>query len=170
MQRSAKCGKRFDNERGKCPTCGWESKIRRDPKASDVVQFDFLSPVARRAWKRLESDFPALKAHLNMHDGELEFAIPAPTGSTADYLVAFSHENQLWVCFNRPYLCYPADDANEMVSLIKRLAADDVVFKVVMKGDQWVETTLTKPQEKPESIPGQSVRFISWSGKFDSNY
>jgi hypothetical protein len=30
-----------------------------------------------------------------------------------------------------------------------------------MKGDEWVETTLTKPQEKPESIPGQSVRFIS---------
>ena|SRR5258708_9616332 len=27
MQRCAKCGKRFDNVRGKCPTCGWESRL-----------------------------------------------------------------------------------------------------------------------------------------------
>ncbi len=25
VQKCAKCGKRFDNVRGKCPTCGWES-------------------------------------------------------------------------------------------------------------------------------------------------
>src|SRR5947207_4752476 len=25
MQKCAKCGKRFDNAEGKCPTCGWES-------------------------------------------------------------------------------------------------------------------------------------------------
>jgi hypothetical protein len=168
MQRCAKCGKRFDNERGRCPTCGWESKIEREPESLGI-QFHSLSPVARRAWKRLELDFPAWKTYLNASNGELEFAVPAPTGSAADSLVAFSHENQLWVRFNQPYLCYPADDATEMASLIKRLTADDAVFKVVMKGDEWVETTITKPQEKPDSIPGQSVRFISWSGQFDRN-
>jgi hypothetical protein len=38
---------------------------------------------------------------------------------------------------------------------------------VTMKGDDWVETTLARPQEKSETLPGHSVRFVSWSGKLD---
>lgn len=162
MQRCAKCGKTFDNERGKCPTCGWQSKIGRE-----TIQFDSLNPLARRAWKRLESDFPLRVGHLDNWQGELEFAVPAPTGSTAGHLVVFSHGNQLWVRFSPPNLCYPTDDENELVSLVRQLTADNVVFKLVMKGDEWVETTLAKPQDKSESIPGHSVRFVSWSGRFD---
>jgi hypothetical protein len=58
-----------------------------------------LSPVARQAWKRLESDFPMWKEHLDTCDGELEFAVPAPIGSAAGHLVAFSYQNKLWVAF-----------------------------------------------------------------------
>ena len=133
----------------------------------DMKQIEQLSPVAKRAWKCLESDFPSWAAHLDARDGELEFAVPAPLGSTAGHLVAFSHEDQLWVRFSPPNLCYPADDENEMVSLIEQLTADKVVFKVVSKGDEWVETTLAKPQEKTESVAGHSVRYVSWSGRFD---
>jgi len=133
----------------------------------DMKQIEQLSPVAKRAWKCLESDFPSWAAHLDARDGELEFAVPAPLGSTAGHLVAFSHEEQLWVRFSAPNLCYPADDENEMVSLIEQLTADKVVFKVVSKGDEWVETTLAKPQEKTESVSGHSVRYVSWSGRFD---
>jgi len=126
-----------------------------------------LSPVAQRAWKRLEIEFPLWTTHLGAHDGELEFAVPAPSGSIADHLVVFSSENQLWVRFSPPNMCYPADDENEMISLIKKLTADEIVFKIVMNGDDWIETTLTKPQETLESLPGHSVRLVSWSGKFD---
>lgn len=133
----------------------------------DMKQIEQLSPVAKRAWKRLESDFHWWAAHLDAREGELEFEVPAPLGSTAGHLVAFSHEDQLWVRFSLPNLCYPADDENEMVSLIEQLTADKVVFKVVTKADEWVETTLAKPQEKPESISGHSVRYVSWSGRFD---
>ena len=62
---------------------------------------------------------------------------------------------------------YLADDENELVSLIRQLTTDQILFKVTMKGDEWVETTLASPQEKSESLPGYSVRFVSWSGKFD---
>ncbi len=133
----------------------------------DMTQIERLSPVARRAWKRLESDFPLWKAHLDTRDGELEFAVPAPTGSTADHLVAFSHQNNLWVRFSPPHMCYLADDEDELVSLIQQLTTDQILFKVAMKGDEWVETTLARPQEKSESLPGHSVRFVSWSGKLD---
>jgi hypothetical protein len=133
----------------------------------DVTQSDQLSPVARQAWKRLESDFPLWKAHLDTRAGELEFAVPAPTGSRAGHLVAFSHENDLWVRFSPPHMCYLADDENELVSLIRQLTTDQILFKVTMKGDEWVETTLVRLQEKSEPLPGHSVRFVSWSGKLD---
>jgi hypothetical protein len=133
----------------------------------DMKQIERLSPVARQAWKRLESDFPLWKAHLDTRDGELEFAVPAPTGSTAGHLVAFSHQNNLWVRFSPPHMCYLADDESELVSLIRQLTTDQILFKVTMKGDEWVETTLARQQEKSELPPGHSFRYVSWSGKFD---
>lgn len=133
----------------------------------DAKHAERLSPVAQRAWKRLESEFPLWTAHLSTRDGELEFAVPAPDNSTAGHLIAFSNQDELWVRFSPPNMCYPADDENELISLIKKLTADEVVFKVVTKGKDWVETTLTRSHENAESLPGYSVRLISWSGKFD---
>ena len=134
---------------------------------ADKKQIEQLSPAAKQAWQRLESDFPMWKKYLDTRDGELEFAVPAPAGSTAGHLVAFSQQNNLWVRFSPPRMCYLADDGNELVSLIRQLTADQILFKVTMKGDEWIETTLAKPEEKSESLPGHSFRFVSWSGKLD---
>ena len=79
----------------------------------------------------------------------------------------FSNQNNLWVRFSPPHMCYLADNENELVSLMRQLTTDQILFKVTMKGGEWAETTLAKPQEKSESGPGLSVRFVSWSGKFD---
>ena len=133
----------------------------------DMTQIERLNPIARRAWKCLESAFPSWVAHLDIHDGELEFALPAPSGSAAGHLVAFTQGNDLWLRFSPPYMCYPVDDENEMVLLIKQLTADEAVFKVVTRGDKWVESTLTRPHDKCESIPDHTVRVVSWSGRFD---
>lgn len=129
-----------------------------------------LSPLAQRAWKRIESEFPSWTAHLNTRERELEFAVPAPTGSAAGHLVAFSNHDELWIRFSPPNMCYPADDENELTSLIKRLTADEIVFKVVRKDGEWVETTLTVPDGRGETIPGHTVQFISWTGMADANY
>jgi hypothetical protein len=134
----------------------------------ETTQTDGLSLLARRAWKRIESEFPLWKAHLDARDGELEFAVPAPAGSTAGHLVAFSQKNNLWVRFGPPHMCYLVDDENELVSLIRQIITDQLLFKVTMKGDKWVETTLARPQEKSVSLPGHSVHFVSWTGMFDS--
>ena len=64
-------------------------------------------------------------------------------------------------------MCYLADDESELVSLIRQLTTDQIRFKVTMKGDEWMETTLARPQEKSEALPGHSVRYVSWSSKFD---
>jgi len=67
-------------------------------------------------------------------------------------------------------MCYLVDDEKEMVSLMRKLIADEIVFKVTMKGKDWVETTLAYPSEANEPTPGHSVRFVSWSGKFDKSF
>lgn len=133
----------------------------------DSKEVERLSPLAGRAWERLALEFPFWKEHLGTRDGELEFAVPAPSGSAAGHLVASSHGNQLWVRFSPNYLSYPADDEDEMVSIIRQLTDDSVVFRVVAKGDEWVETSLTKWKDEAKPLPGQTVRFISWSGKCD---
>ena len=78
-----------------------------------------------------------------------------------------SNKNDLWVRFSPPHMCYPVDNEVEMTSIIKQLTADELMFKVVMKGEEWVETTLTIPKPKCESKPGLTVRLVSWSGRFD---
>lgn len=133
----------------------------------DMTQIERLSPVARSAWKRLEAEFPLWAAHLDTRDGELEFAVSAPAGSNAGHLVAFTHGNDLWLRFSPPYMYYAVDDEDEMVLLIKQLTADEAAFKVTTRNDEWVETTLAEPQEKCETIPGYSIRLVSWSGRFD---
>jgi len=47
------------------------------------------------------------------------------------------------------------------------LTTDEIVFKLTMHGDEWVETTLAERSEESELNPGQTIRFVSWSGKFD---
>lgn len=90
--------------------------------------------MARRAWERLQSEFPIWTSHLDVREGELGFAIPAPVGSQAGYLIAFSHENQLWIRFAPPYLSYLVDDEEELVSIVRKLTSDEIVFKVTNEG------------------------------------
>jgi len=133
----------------------------------DMAEIEQLKPAARNAWKRLKDEFPLWVTHLGICNEELEFAVPAPSGSAAGHLVAFTNGNDLWIRFSPPYMCYSADSLNEMVWLIHQLTADKIMFKVTMKGAEWVETTLTNPQEKCEAIPGHSVHLVSWSGRYD---
>ena len=133
----------------------------------DMTPIERLDPVARSARKRLEAEFPLWAVYLDTRDGELEFAVPAPAGSDAGHLVVFTYGNDLWVRFSPPRMRYAIDDEDEMVSIIRQLTADEAVFKVITKGDEWVETTLMRPHDKCEPIPGHSVRCVSWSGRFD---
>ncbi len=136
----------------------------------DMTQFERLSPAAKWAWKRIESEFPMWTACLDICNGEMECAVPAPSGSKADHLVIFSHEDSIWVRFSPPHMCYGVDDEDEMASIVRQLITDQAIFKVTMKGDEWVETTLIRPQhssESSQSADGHTVHIVSWSGRQD---
>jgi len=42
------------------------------------------------------------------------------------------------------------------------LTTDEIVFKLTMHGDEWVETTLAERSEESELNSGQTIRFVSW--------
>ena len=126
-----------------------------------------LSAAAKLAAQRLKLEFGSL-GRLRTSGSEFEFSIPAPAGSRAGHLIAFSNGDDLWVRFAPPRLCYCLDDADGMLSIMRQLMADQVVFKVVMKGTAWLETTLVRPPHKVRAQPGQRVRLVSWSGNFDN--
>src|ERR1700758_3256920 len=132
-----------------------------------MADFETLSPLAKEAWKRIASDFPQWTAHLDTRDGELECAIPAPSGSKAGLLIIFTHEDQLWVRFAPSYMCYLVDDEDEMASIVHKLTTDEILFRIVTKGDEWIETTIWNQQEESEAMPDCVVRYVSWSGRHD---
>jgi hypothetical protein len=132
-----------------------------------TTESESLGYLDRSAWKRLEWEFPNWVHHLDTQGNELEFVVPAPTSSHADHLIVFTHENQIWVRFSPPQLCYPADNEDQVVWLVKQLSADELVFKVTKNGTEWEETTLVSSSEKLKPLQGRSVQTISWSGRFD---
>jgi hypothetical protein len=134
-----------------------------------MAQRAHLSTTAQGAAERLQLEFGSVGT-LDTRKGELEFSIPAPTGSRAGHLVAFSNGDDLWVRFAPPYLCYAVDDKDEMLSVLNQLIAEQIAFKVVMSGDEWVETTLVKLPHGLETQPGRSFQLVSWSGKYDHNW
>ena len=125
-----------------------------------------MNEVIKQAADRIRGEFPEWSDYINETDGDLEVAIPAPNGSNAGHLIVFNNGNDLWVRFAPPRLCYLVDDVNELVSLLKQLVSDEVVFKLTKKGDEWLETTLVRPTESGQ-ISSAGVSYISWSGKRD---
>jgi hypothetical protein len=66
-------------------------------------------------------------------------------------------------------MCYSVENESEMLDIIRRLLADEIVFVVTTLGDEWVETTLARAGEGPRLNQGQAARIVSWTGIHDTN-
>jgi len=96
---------------------------------------------------------------------DLEVAVPAPKGSNAGHLIVFTtKDNDIWIRFVPPRMCYAVESESEMLDIIRRLVTDQLVFVVTTHGDEWVETTLARPGEEPQLKCGQAARIVSWTG------
>ena len=125
------------------------------------------NPIAERAAERLRAEFSSWATCIDVHQGKLEFSVPAPKGSKAGHLVVFNDRDTLWVRFSPPYMCYLVDDEDEMVSIVKQLIRDEAIFRVVTKDGEWVESTLVKPQQQPAPRTSETVKLVSWTGRLD---
>ena len=72
--------------------------------------------------------------------------------------------------FSPPSMCYSVDNETEMLDIIQQLLAERALFVVVMRGDEWAETSLIRreePGDLPQLEPNQVAHVVSWSGKYD---
>lgn len=133
---------------------------------------DSLNPLARRVWTALIKAYPDWSKYFGTcGEDDLEAAVPAPMGSNAGHLIIFTAKGQdLWIRFSPPSMCYSVDDETEVLDVIRQLLADKTLFVVVMRGDEWAETTLIRqgePGDIPRLEPNEVARVVSWSGKHD---
>ena len=127
-----------------------------------------LKPFAKQVGAALLAEYSDWERYFGATDGgDLEVAIPAPEGSSADHLVVFTNGADIWIRFAPPRICYAVESEGEMLSIISRLLADEVVFIVTMHEDDWVETTLARAGEEPRLRQGQTAQIVSWTGIHD---
>ena len=128
-----------------------------------------LNPFAQRVWSALVAEYPQWSEHLRIRgQNDLEVAVQAPAESEAGWLVIFTSEgSDLWVRFSPPSACYSADDEGEMLSVIRGLLSESILFAVTMRGDKWVQTTLIQRTDQPQPSPGEKTQIYSWSGRHD---
>jgi hypothetical protein len=128
-----------------------------------------MCPVAADLWRELQAAHPEWEQYLQVVDsGDIEVALPAPDGSRAGHLVLFTaFGKDLWLRFSPPQMCYPVDNASEMLRVAEALLNDEVVFVRITKDLEWAGTTLVKPDAEPALEPGQVADVTSWSGRHD---
>src|SRR6266478_1718483 len=93
---------------------------------SIMIKTDLLNPLAQRAWKALLAKYPGPEEHFGTcGSDDLEVAFPAPPGSNAGHLVAFTARGKdLWLRFSPPNMCYGVDDESEMLDVIEQLLTE----------------------------------------------
>ena len=124
---------------------------------------------ARIVERWVEQSFPSWSRYAKpREDGEFEVAIPAPRGSRAGHLRIFTYRGDLWVRFNPARMCYPIDSRTELLSIVRQLVKDKVLFVNMYRGTKWTGGTLTRRGVQPRLAAGERAHVVSWSGKHDA--
>jgi hypothetical protein len=64
-------------------------------------------------------------------------------------------------------MCYAVDDEMEILKIVRLLQVEEILFAVILQGDEWAGTTILKRGELPQLEPDQRAHLVSWSGKHD---
>jgi hypothetical protein len=101
-------------------------------------------------------------------DGEFEAYVKAPRGSKAGSLVVLTDKGNLWLRFAPPRMFCSADSRAELMSIIRGLLGERIVFVITYRGDEWRGTMLMgRRGVVPRPRRGEIVTVMSWSGRYD---
>ena len=119
----------------------------------------------------LIKEFPELEKYTNADSDHLEVDIPSPNGTSIGGLVIqTTAEENTWVRIYPPCSGYSIDTIPELLSIVKGVLSDQILWVTGFKDNEWVETTLINSLEDLETEEGVMYNVFSWSGKNDHLY
>lgn len=126
-----------------------------------------MNETATQIWNVLSAAYPEWRGHRRERDsGDLEVFVPSPNSAAGGLLVLTSGDD-VWLGLATPYMRYPIDDADELLSLIELLLRDEVFFVSTTRDGEWTGTTLVRAGDDVAVEPGEAAQVVSWSGEHD---
>lgn len=131
--------------------------------------FDEMNRRARRFAKALLRAFPDFGDDLRvMEGGHFMAQLPAPVGSRTGGLACSSvADGDVWIQLAVPNAFYLVETEVEMRRVLRCFLADEILFVLISKNRRWHGTTLTRVGSRPRLKAGETMRLLSWSGKYD---
>src|SRR5882724_5513735 len=116
--------------------------------------------LAQKVKAAVLSQFPEWDRYLEIQgSGDIELAVPAPSGSNAGNLIILTAKGtDIWIRYAPAHMSYAVDDEIELVNVAKQLLSEEASFMVTVENGKWAETTLVKAGQVPTIKPGQTAQ------------
>ena len=117
----------------------------------------------------LANDFPEFQNLVSIENNLIIIDKPSKTKTKIGGLVIqTTQDDKLWVRIYHPFSAYSVDNLEELISLIKGVFADEILWVTAFKEEAWYETTLIQNMEQLEIEPGIVYNVFSWSGNLNT--
>ncbi len=118
--------------------------------------------------KVLANNFPEFDKLASVENDLITIDKPSETKAQIGGLVIqTTQDKEIWVRIYQPFSAYSVDNLEELISIIKGVFADEILWVTAFKGMEWYETTLIQNMGQLEIEPGIVYKVFSWSGKLD---
>lgn len=109
---------------------------------------------------------PDYGEYLIFDNGSELFFMPNPEQLIGGLYIELIDDN-IWFRGCPPCSGGCLDSISEMIDVIAKICADELIIAVGFKGDQWQETTLNFSNQGLALEEGVDYQILSWSGNFD---
>lgn len=112
--------------------------------------------------------FPDFAGKANQETEFLELEIPSiGIGNIGGVVIQTTEDNDIWLRNYFPYSACSVDDSKELVTLLKEIFEDNMIWIIGMKEGEWIETTLARKLDDVDLEDGVTYNVLSWSGSLD---
>lgn len=115
--------------------------------------------------------FPEFKNLVSFEDNLMIIDKPSETeAKIGGLIIQTTQDDNLWVRIYHSFSAYSVDNLEELISIIKGVLSDDILWVISFNEEAWYETTLIENMEQLEIEPGIVYNVFSWSGNLDLTF
>ena len=120
---------------------------------------------------QISFNFPQLICNYNTETPFLELEIPTMNNSKLGGLVIQTTEDKdIWIRNHHPCSAYLVTTIEELITIIKGVLSNKILWVIAFKHEEWVETTLTYEDADVDTEEGETYTVLSWSGTSDRTF